>query len=164
MVWWVRRHGLLAVLQLWLRSRKKNRTHIHSKKLIPALCYLLMRVECLLFFCGSSVTCMNDLPQGNFPDYNHNKLGNRPGQMWSADEQCRVLLRDRSALAVLDDLSVILYCCNQNLPAFLMLTICRESVTRWDAGHQTVTAIILLAQLFPEQCVAVLWWIWSILE
>lgn len=42
---------------------------------------------------------MNDLPTGNFPDYNHNKFGNKPGQLWSADEQCRVLLRDKNALA-----------------------------------------------------------------
>ena len=42
---------------------------------------------------------MNDLPTGNFPDYNHNKYANKPGQLWSADEQCRVLLRDKAALA-----------------------------------------------------------------
>jgi hypothetical protein len=42
---------------------------------------------------------MNDLPSGNFPDYNHNKYGNRPGQLWSADEQCRILLRDKAAVA-----------------------------------------------------------------
>lgn len=42
---------------------------------------------------------MNDLPTGNFPDYNHNKYRNRPGQLWSADEQCRILLRDKAAVA-----------------------------------------------------------------
>ncbi len=42
---------------------------------------------------------MNDLPTGNFPDYNHNKFENKPGQLWSADEQCRILLRDKAALA-----------------------------------------------------------------
>jgi hypothetical protein len=47
----------------------------------------------------NSETCMNDLPSGNFPDYNHNKYGNRPGQLWSADEQCRILLRDKAAVA-----------------------------------------------------------------
>ncbi len=44
-------------------------------------------------------TCMNDLPSGNFPDYNHNKYGDKPGQLWSADEQCRILLRDKAAVA-----------------------------------------------------------------
>jgi hypothetical protein len=42
---------------------------------------------------------MNDLPTGNFPDYNHNKYGDKPGQLWSADEQCRILLRDKAAVA-----------------------------------------------------------------
>ncbi len=42
---------------------------------------------------------MNDVPTGNFPNYNHDKHGNRPGQMWSADEQCRILLRDKAASA-----------------------------------------------------------------
>ena len=42
---------------------------------------------------------MNDLPTGKFPDYNHNKYGDKPGQMWSADEQCRILLRDKTAVA-----------------------------------------------------------------
>ncbi|KAI9556544.1 hypothetical protein GHT06_016334 [Daphnia sinensis] len=44
-------------------------------------------------------TCMNDLPTGKFPDYNHNKYGDKPGQLWSADEQCRILLRDKAAVA-----------------------------------------------------------------
>ena len=47
----------------------------------------------------SSVKCMDDLPTGKFPDYNHNKYGDKPGQMWSADDQCRVLLRDSKAQA-----------------------------------------------------------------
>lgn len=42
---------------------------------------------------------MNDFPTGNFPDYDHNKYGNRPGQMWNANEQCRILLRDSAAQA-----------------------------------------------------------------
>lgn len=42
---------------------------------------------------------MNDVPTGKFPDYNHDKYGDRPGQLWSADEQCRILLRDPAALA-----------------------------------------------------------------
>lgn len=44
-------------------------------------------------------TCMNDIPSGKFPDYNHNKYGNKPGQLWTADEQCRILLRDKAAVA-----------------------------------------------------------------
>ena len=42
---------------------------------------------------------MNDLPSGKFPNYNHDKYGDKPGQLWSADEQCRVLLRDKAAQA-----------------------------------------------------------------
>ena len=42
---------------------------------------------------------MNDIPTGNFPDYNHNKYGDKPGQMWSADDQCRLLLKDKNAVA-----------------------------------------------------------------
>ena len=42
---------------------------------------------------------MNDLPSDGFGDYNHNKYGKNPGQMWTADEQCRILLRDKAAQA-----------------------------------------------------------------
>lgn len=42
---------------------------------------------------------MNDVPSGKFPDYNHNKYGDKPGQLWTADEQCRILLRDKAAVA-----------------------------------------------------------------
>lgn len=42
---------------------------------------------------------MNDVPSAEFPNYNHNKYGDNPGQLWTADDQCRVLLRDRSAYA-----------------------------------------------------------------
>jgi hypothetical protein len=41
---------------------------------------------------------MNDVPSGKFPDYNHDKYGDKPGQLWSADEQCRILLRDKAAV------------------------------------------------------------------
>lgn len=53
---------------------------------------------------------MNDLPTGKFPDYNHDKYGDKPGQLWSADEQCRILLRDKAAVAFYannNDLAVI---------------------------------------------------------
>jgi len=42
---------------------------------------------------------MNDIPTGNFPDYNHNKYGDKPGLLWSNDDQCRILLRDKNAKA-----------------------------------------------------------------
>jgi hypothetical protein len=42
---------------------------------------------------------MNDLPTANYPDYNDDKYGDRPGQSWPADEQCRLLLRDKAAVA-----------------------------------------------------------------
>lgn len=66
-------------------------------------------------FGWDSVTCMNDLPSGKFPDYNHNKYGSKPGQLWSADEQCRILLRDKAAMAFYAsnaDLAVIQLHCN----------------------------------------------------
>ena len=40
---------------------------------------------------------MNDLPSGSFPNYNHDKYGDNPGQLWNADDQCRILLRDTNA-------------------------------------------------------------------
>jgi hypothetical protein len=40
---------------------------------------------------------MNDLPTPNYPDYNHTKYGDKPGQLWTANEQCRLLLRDKAA-------------------------------------------------------------------
>ena len=43
--------------------------------------------------------CMFDLPTGSFPNYNHQKYGDRPGQLWTADDQCRILLRDHKAYA-----------------------------------------------------------------
>jgi len=45
----------------------------------------------------AEVNCLDDFPSGSFPDYNHNKYGDKPGQMWNADDQCRILLRDRHA-------------------------------------------------------------------
>ena len=46
-----------------------------------------------------SETCMNDVPTGCFPDYNHKKFEDKPGQKWPADDQCRILLRDKAATA-----------------------------------------------------------------
>jgi hypothetical protein len=51
--------------------------------------------------------CMFDMPSGSFPNYNHEKYGDNPGQLWTADDQCRILLRDRKAYAFIsNDLSV----------------------------------------------------------
>ena len=50
---------------------------------------------------------MFDMPSGSFPNYNHDKYGDNPGQLWTADDQCRILLRDRKAYAFIsNDLSV----------------------------------------------------------
>jgi len=46
---------------------------------------------------NARVNCLDDFPSGSFPNYDHNKYGDKPGQMWSADDQCRILLRDRHA-------------------------------------------------------------------
>ena len=51
----------------------------------------------LIWFCCDRVDCLDDFPSGSFPNYNHNKYGDKPGQLWSADDQCRLLLRDRQA-------------------------------------------------------------------
>ena len=54
----------------------------------------------LTHFCVRE-TCMNDLPPTpNYPDYSHTKYGDKPGQLWTADEQCRLLLRDKAAFAL----------------------------------------------------------------
>ncbi len=50
----------------------------------------------LTHFCVRE-TCMNDLPTPNYPDYNHTKYGDKPGQLWTADE--RFLLLDMAAFA-----------------------------------------------------------------
>ncbi|XP_046439616.1 A disintegrin and metalloproteinase with thrombospondin motifs 18-like [Daphnia pulex] len=57
-------------------------------------------------------TCMNDLPTANYPDYNDDKYGDRPGQSWPADEQCRLLLRDPAAFAYFATSADIAASCN----------------------------------------------------